>query len=110
MGDYQPRSRTAQRFGGAVIAVLGIAGTIWIWNSALDEGKFSFKGSMLMPGAFILGIGMILFPNYKDERVARGEDISKLSGFELITPRWWIVVVVALAAGAVNFALLKYGW
>ena len=43
---------------------------------------------MLFPAVFVLGVALILFPGYKEERIARGEDISGLQGWQLITPRW----------------------
>ncbi len=36
----------------------------------------------------ILGIGMMLFTDYKSERIACGEDVSQLSGYSLMTPIW----------------------
>jgi hypothetical protein len=54
-----------------------------------------------------MGLGLVLFPGYKEERLGRGEDISKLSGVDLITPRWWAVFVVGLAAGITNFMLSR---
>lgn len=52
---------------------------------------------------------MILFTDYKSERIARGEDISQLSGYRLITRRWWIISAIALLVGLVNYLLLS-GW
>ncbi|MBL8977717.1 MAG: hypothetical protein JNM53_04865, partial [Gemmatimonadetes bacterium] len=46
---------------------------------------------------------------YRQERLERGEDISQLQGLVLLTPRWKGVLAVALAAMAVNYALLN-GW
>ncbi|MBZ5516123.1 MAG: hypothetical protein LAN62_15000 [Acidobacteriia bacterium] len=62
---------------------------------------------MLFPAVFVLGLGIIAFPGYKEERIARGEDISRLQGWRLITPRWWAILIVALLAGAANYFLLS---
>ncbi len=62
---------------------------------------------MLMPAFIVLGLAMIAIPGYKEERLARGEDLSGLSGTQLLTPRWWAVLAVALAAGLGNWLLLQ---
>ena len=64
------------------------------------------KASVLMPVFLVIGLALIAMPGYKEERIARGEDISGVSGVELITPRWWAVLAVALVAGFGNFLLL----
>ncbi len=80
--------RWKQQLGGVLIALLGGGFTAWSWYTALNEGYFYRKASMLFPAFFILGVGSIIFPGYKEERIARGEDISEMKGWELITPRW----------------------
>ena len=64
---------------------------------------------MLFPAFLVLGLAMIAIPGYKEERIARGEDISQLSGTQLLTPRWWVVLVLALAGGLGNLWLLRFG-
>ncbi len=76
---------------------------------AIYEGYFYRKASILFPMFCIVGIGMILFTDYKSERIARGEDISQLSGYRLITPLWWIILAIAFLSGIVNYVLLS-GW
>jgi hypothetical protein len=56
----------------------------------------------------VAGLALVLFPGYKEERLARGEDISALSGTQLLTPRWWVVLVIALLAGLANYGLLAF--
>ena len=104
---YEPKPRWMQRSGGFLIAAIGGGGTAWIWHTALSEGYFYIKASVLMPAFLVLGLALIAMPGYKEERIARGEDISGLAGVELLTPRWWAVLVVALAAGFGNLLLLK---
>jgi ABC-type Fe3+-siderophore transport system permease subunit len=99
--------RWKQQLGGLLIAVVGGGVTAWTWYTALAEGHFSRKASMLFPAFFVLGLGVIIFPGYKDERTARGEDISGRQGLHLLTARWRAILVVALVAAAVNYALLS---
>jgi ABC-type Fe3+-siderophore transport system permease subunit len=99
--------RWKQRVGGLFMALLGAGFTGWSWYTALYQGYFYRKASMLFPAVFILGLGMIIFPGYKEERIARGEDISRLQGWKLITPRWWAILIAALVAGGANYMLLS---
>jgi hypothetical protein len=62
---------------------------------------------MIMAAFFIIGTSLTIFPGYREERIARGEDISKLQGWALITMRWKIILVVALIAGGINWVALS---
>jgi ABC-type Fe3+-siderophore transport system permease subunit len=93
--------------GGFLFAVLGAGFTAWSWCMATREGYFYGKASMLFPAFFVLGIALILFPEYKEERMTRGEDISGMRGCQLITPRWWVILAVAFGAGIGNYILLS---
>jgi hypothetical protein len=99
---YHPRPRWFQALGGLLIAAGSAAATAYGWHTG-----YTGKGTALFPFFFVMGLGLVLFPGYKEERLARGEDISKLSGVDLITPRWWAVLVVGLAAGIANFMLSR---
>jgi hypothetical protein len=101
-------SRQKERFGGAFIATMGIILTYWSWHSAISVGSFSLKAGFAGPAFAILGIALLLFPGYQSERIARGEDISKLTGAQLLTPRWWGVLAVSLGSGLINLAVLKF--
>jgi hypothetical protein len=89
------------------MALLGAGFTGWTWYTALYCDYFYGKASMLFPAVFVLGLGLVIFPGYKEERMARGEEITRLQGWRLITPRWWAILVVALAAAVANYALLS---
>lgn len=98
-----------RRFGGSLIAALG-AYLTWIAHAqARAEEEFSMRAAMLGPAFAVLGLALLLFRGYREERLARGEDIRALSGSALITPRWWGVVAVAMLAGALHVAWLA-GW
>ncbi len=100
--------RRKQQLGGLILALVGAGFTAWGWYTALYRGYFSPKASVLFPALFIVGLGIIIFPGYREERLARGEDISRLQGWRLITARWWTILAVALAVGGTNFILLKF--
>lgn len=105
----EPVPRWKQRLGGALIAAIGGGGTLWLWHVARSEGYVYLKASVLLPAFCVLGLALIALPGYKEERLARGEDISGLSGTQLLTPRWWLVLAAALAAGFGNLLLLRAG-
>ncbi len=107
--SYEPVPRWKQRLGGAIIAAIGGGGTRWLWRVARSEGYVHLKASVLLPAFLVLGLAMVAIPGYKEERLARGEDLSRLSGTQLLTPRWWAVLVLALAAGFGNLLLLRVG-
>ena len=98
--------RQKQQLFGLFLIILGAVFTAWCWYTALYKGYFYPKAGIIFPACVVLGLGLIIFPGYKEERMARGEDISRLSGMKLITPRWWIILLLALVAGGVNCFLL----
>ena len=99
--------RWKQQIGGLMMLLIGAGFTGWSWYTALCQGYFYPKASMLFPAVFVLGLGIVIFPGYKEERMARGEDISRLQGWRLITRRWWAILIVALLVGGANFLLLS---
>jgi hypothetical protein len=102
-------SRRMERLGGLFIATLSTILTIWTWNSAIYGGYFYPKAATIGPAFTTIGIALILFPGYRNERIERGEDIQRLSGSELVTPRWWGILAIALGSGFLNLAVLKGG-
>jgi hypothetical protein len=101
-----------QRFGGCLIALLGALGTADVWYNAVHDGLFFEKASFLFPVFFVVGIAGLFFQGYKEERLARGEDISELRGWKLLTTRWRVVFVLSLVLGFGNYLilLLSFNW
>jgi ABC-type Fe3+-siderophore transport system permease subunit len=99
--------RWKQRLGGLFMTLLGAAGTLWVWNTALSDGTLYDKASMVFPAFCVVGLGLMLFPGYREERLARDEDISRMQGWRLLTPRWWAIVIVAVLTGLGNYLLLS---
>ena len=99
--------RWKQQLFGLFMALLGGIFTAWGWYTALYKGYFYPKASMIFPCFCILGLALIFFPGYREERIARGEDLSGLSGLKLLTGRWWAILLVALVAGFGNYILLS---
>ena len=102
-------SRRMERLGGVFIATLSAILTIWNWHLALSEGHFYLKAALIGPAFTIIGLGLILFPGYRTERIERGEDITQLTGIALLTPRWWGILAISMGSGLVNLGTLK-GW
>jgi hypothetical protein len=71
-----------RRLGGLFIAALG--GLLsWLAHGLAQRERLLLKAGLLGPAFFIMGLGLILFPGYREERIARGEDISRLEGYGL---------------------------
>lgn len=98
--------RRRQRFGGVLIGLTGVLFTLLTWRDALTTGQFSVRSAIAFPAFAVVGIALLLMPGYKEERRARGEDLAGKKGWRLLTLRWWIVLVVALAAGFLNLFVL----
>lgn len=99
--------RKQQRIVGALVFLASTAFTAWEWNNALTKGYYHPKASVIFPLFAVFGLAIMVFPNYTDERIARGEDVTGLSGLSLITTRWWIISAVALGAGLANLWLIS---
>jgi ABC-type Fe3+-siderophore transport system permease subunit len=108
--QYKEIPRWKQQLGGLFILLVSIGFIIRTWYTALYDEYFYPKASLVFPMFFVLGLGMMLFPDYKTERVKRGEDISQLEGVKLLTARWWVILAIALLAGFGNYLLIRYLW
>jgi hypothetical protein len=77
---YRPVPRRIQQLGGLFLFSLCTGMTCYTWKLAIIDGKFYDEKSVLFSAFAVLAFCMILFPGYKEERMARGEDISNLEG------------------------------
>jgi hypothetical protein len=99
-----------RRLAGLGIAAGGVFIVALVWRQAASAGMFSLYGALAGPAFGVLGLGLILFPGYREERLRRGEDISQLEGMALLTPRWHGILVGMGLAAVVNLGLLKGWW
>ena len=99
-------SRRKQQLGGLLLLVAGCGVTAWTWQAALARGFYGVKAGVFFPAVGVLGLGLLLFPGYREERLGRGEDLSRLSGLQLLTARWWVILALGLLAGLGNYLLL----
>jgi len=106
----KPVSRARQQLGGVFILAVAVGMAAIAWRQAHAEPKFSLMGAFLGPAFAAVGIGLLLWPGYREERIARGEDVSGLEGAALITPRWWAILGAGLLAGAAYTLALRNGW
>ncbi len=101
------KSRKLQQVFGGVMLALGGGVTCWSWFTALSRGYYYPKAAVIFPAFAVVGLALIFIPGYREERIARGEDISQLSGTQLLTRRWWIVLAIAMIVGMANFFLIR---
>jgi hypothetical protein len=100
-------SRQMERFGGLFIATIGAILTLWNWQIAIYEGHFYMNAAFLGPAFTVMGLGLVIFPGYRTERIARGEDISQLTGSAMLTPRWWGILAISIGSGLANYGVLS---
>jgi hypothetical protein len=100
-------SRRNERLGGLSIATIGAFLTILTWRAAISRGHYYLLAAIGAPAFTMIGIALILVPGYRTERLQRGENLDLLSGWELITARWWGILAIALGSGFINLAILK---
>jgi hypothetical protein len=106
---YRPKPRRAQAIAGMLIAAGGVFAAWMAARQAGREGSFLLLGGFAGPAFAVIGLGLVAFGGYREERLRRGESLDGLTGLALLTTRWRIVLVLALAAGAAWTAALRFG-
>ena len=92
------------------MALIGLGGTAGIWYEAVQNGLLYSKASLMFPAFLVIGVAATLVPGYREERTARGEDITGLQGWKLLTPRWRVILIAALIVGFGNYFLLRFSF
>lgn len=103
---YRRYPRSVQSIGGAFNAACGLFLCGLAGYLLFHERLYAPGVAFLSPAQLVMGLALIAFPTYKNERLDRGESLEGLEGWRLLTPRWRAVVVVALASGAAYAAAL----
>ena len=85
----------ARRGVGLAMAIASAWMTNQAWIQARRDGAFSMLAALAGPAFVVIGLGLVLFKGYRQERLERGEDITQLQGMDLLTPRWKAVLGVA---------------
>lgn len=99
--------RNRSRLGGFLIFLIAVGLTAIPWYEVFHYRYYHRYSAISGPAFIIIGLAMIILPTYREERIARGEDISKLQGIALITPRWWLILVVGFIVGCLNWFLVS---
>lgn len=91
-------SRRKEQLWGLALLVFGSWAAYAYWQETFTQAgeHFTFFIQTVGPLFAVVGIALLLFPSYRLERTAKGEDINSLHGIGLLTLRWKIVIVVAL--------------
>jgi ABC-type Fe3+-siderophore transport system permease subunit len=99
--------RNKTRIGGLFIFTIAAGLTVNPWYDLIYNRYYYPKAVLIGPCFVVIGLALILFPSYREERIARGEDISSLQGIDLITTRWWVILFIAIGAGFLNLYLVS---
>lgn len=106
-GGYRRLPRWAQTLAGALNAVCGLFLCWLAWYLLVHDELYAPGVAFLGAAQTVLGLALMALPTYRNERLDRGESLEGRGGWRLLTPRWWGVLVVALAAGAAYAVALR---
>lgn len=92
-----------QRWGGAILVLLGTVSSIWQWRGAGATDRFALEAAFLMPFCAVLGLASLVFPMSRRELLERfGVDrphrLSHYPGTHKA------LFVLAILAGGANLA------
>ena len=102
-------SRGFQVFAGAFNALCGLFLCGLAWYLLPREQWYGPGLAFFGAAQLVFGLALMALPTYRNERLDRGESLEGLEGWRLLTPRWWGVLAVALAAGAA-YAFALWPW
>ena len=95
-------SKTGQRLMGLLLIVGGAGFTGWMWNTALNEGRYNPFAFAIVPLIAVAGLGMLLFP-MDVARLRAEHGVDKPQKLAHYPPAWKATFVVALLAGVGNW-------
>ena len=100
--------RTKEIIGGIFIFIVSSGLYFYDWHLIFTE-QYYYPKALIFGGAMmIVGLALIIIPGYRTERKIRGENIDNLSGMQLLTPKWWAILVAALAFGLANWIYVEF--
>lgn len=100
--------RTKEIIGGIFIFIVSAGIYFYNWHLIASAGYYYPKASLFAAAMMITGLALILTPGYRTERKARGENIENLSGIQLLTPKWWAILILALGFGLANWIYIEF--
>ena len=104
-----PVSRTRERVGGAVLALVGLALVLFEWHVAASRTSFSVIGAFLGPTALAVGAALVAMPGPKAMRQAALDAGADPDDTPALAPQWHYVIIASLALGLGNWWLLHNG-
>jgi len=94
------RSAFGQRAVGLILVTICVWSTVDEWKSAIYEGFYHPKYSVLFPCLAVAGLGLLLFPmDY--ERLKAEHGVDRPQSFWHLTPLWqiWLFLAIIVALG-----------
>lgn len=100
--------RTKEICGGIFIFIISAGLYFYNWYLIINENSYYPKAAFFGASMMILGLALIVIPGYRTERKNRGENIENLSGIQLLTPKWWAILIAALIFGLANWIYAEF--
>jgi hypothetical protein len=95
---------------GLFVLILGLAAAAAAWGAPLGGDPRIRPVVAACAALVVLGGALLILPSPREERLGRFEDLWDMSAFQMITTRWWVVIALALAVGAGNYAVVSGDW
>lgn len=100
--------RTKEIIGGMFIFTVSAGLYFYNWYLIENHDYYYPKAAFFGGSMMIVGLALIFIPGYRTERKNRGENIDNLSGMQLLTTKWWAILVAALVFGIANWIYVEF--
>ena len=99
-------NRPLQLLCGLILLVVGALAALAAWASPYFGNPLVREIGAGLSALVVLGAALLMLPSPREERIRRGDDVWELSGMKMITARWWLVILMAMAVGGGHFAFV----
>ena len=98
-------TKPAQRVLGLLLFSLGVAGTVWLWSTAINDGYFYLKVAILPPILLTMGLAMLVYPIDK-ERLLAEHGVESVQTLAHYPPAWKGLLALGVLGGIGNVVAL----
>lgn len=94
--------------GGIILLVISAGLYFYNWHLITSRSEYYPKAMLFAAMMLIVGLGLMIFGGYRTERLRKGEDLDHLSGLQLLTPKWWVILIAAILFGLSNWVYIEF--